>query len=202
MSETGTDSAGESGDVTPVRRLAMRDAAIALGALSLWAAADAWRVATGLTAASVLTALNGLGVGYALVRMAHEWGHFAGARWAGGIAPTRSIEQVFFFFDFDLQRSPPEAFRAMGIGGNLAHWSMVVLLLTLAPLDAPSRAALPAAALGFAVMASLIEIPVIRRAYAGVAATESFQGITRETLRRDRGIGLAAGVLVFLVAAA
>ena len=52
------EAKGADVDVTRVSRLALRDGAIALAALSIWAAADAWYATTGLTAAALLSALE------------------------------------------------------------------------------------------------------------------------------------------------
>ena len=110
--------ATQSGDRTRVSRLALRDGAIALAALSFWAAADAWYAATGLSAAALLSVLDGIAAGAVLGVLAHEWGHFAGARWGGGIAPTTRFTQLFPIFVLDMQKSPERAFRAMSVGGQ------------------------------------------------------------------------------------
>ena len=187
-------------DAAPVLRLGQRDGAIALAALSLWAAADAWHAATGLAFAALLATLDGAVVGYAVGRMAHEWGHFAGARWSGGIAPTRAIDSFFTIFTLDMERSDAGAFRAMSVGGNLGHWLVVLLLATFVPLETPGRAALLGGAFGFALSASLTEFPVIGRAYAGASPAESFRGLSRAKLKRNRWVGAGAGVLLFLLA--
>jgi hypothetical protein len=185
-------------DATPVIRLAQRDGAIALAALSLWAAADAWHAATGLGFAALLATLDGLVVGVVLGALAHEWGHFAGARWAGGIAPTRPIRSLFPIFVLDMERSDARAFRAMSVAGNVGHWLVVLLLLISLPLDTAGRCALFAGAIGFAVFASTTEFPIIRRAYTGASPAESFAGLSREKLRRNRWIGAAVGLVLFL----
>lgn len=186
-------------DATPVAKLARRDGAIALAALSLYAAADAWAASTGLHFALALAVVDGVVVGIVLGTLAHEWGHFAGARGAGGIAPTRPYSSLFPIFDLDLKRSDPRAFRAMSVAGNLAHWALVGLVAALLPVDTAGRAALLAATFGFAVSASTTELPIIRRAFTGSSPVESFAGLTKQTLRRDRRIGIAAGVVLFLL---
>jgi hypothetical protein len=191
----------KSTDATRVSRLALRDGGIALAMLSLWAATDAWHAATGLAAATLLSVIVGLAVGAALGVLAHEWGHFAGARLGGGIAPTTPITRLFPIFLFDMHKSPERAFRAMSVAGNAAHWSAVALLLLWVPLDAPGRAALACGAFGFAFGASLTEVPVIRRSYGGASPIESFAGLTGAKLRRDRWIGIAAGALLFALIA-
>jgi len=65
----------------------------------------------------------------ALGTLAHEWGHFAGARWFGGIAPTRPMRSLFPIFDLDLQNSDPRAFGAMSVGGNPGHSAVVLVAL-------------------------------------------------------------------------
>jgi hypothetical protein len=192
-SQTGTKSA----DVTRVSRLALRDGAIALAALSLFAAADAWYAVSRLPAAALLSVLDGLAVGYGLGLLAHEWGHFAGARWGGGIAPTTKLTQLFPIFLLDMQRSPDRAFKAMSLGGNIAHWSAVALFVLWAPLDAPGRVALASGAFAFAFGASTTEFPVIGRSFGGASPTESFSGLTGAKLRRNRWIGYGAGALLF-----
>jgi hypothetical protein len=190
-------------DAVPVLRLGQRDGAIVLAALSLWAAADAWQVATGLAFAALLAALDGAVVGYFVGRIAHEWGHFAGARWGGGIAPTRagdSFASIVTFFTFDMERSDAGAFRAMSVGGNVGHWLVVLGLAAFIPLDTVGRVALLSGAVGFAISASLTELPVIQRAYAGASPGESFRGLTRAKLKRNRWMGAGAGLLLFVLA--
>ncbi len=188
-------------DATPIPKLAQRDGAIALAAISVWAAADTWHATTGLGLAAMVALLDALFAGAALAILAHEWGHFAGARLFGGIAPTRKLTSLFPIFDFDLARSPAAAFRAMGVGGNLGHWGLVLLLAVGLPLDSVGRIALLSATFGFAVGASITEFPIIRRAYAGASAAESFAGLSREKLKRDRWMGIGAGVALFLLLA-
>jgi hypothetical protein len=185
-------------DATPVARLLRRDGAIALAALSLWAAADAWQATSGLALAALLAVADGLAVGAGLGALAHEWGHFAGARLAGGIAPTRPYRSFLPLFDLDLVRSSEAAFRSMSIGGNVGHWLVFVLLAAALPFDSASRVALVAGSFGYAVFASTTEVPVIRRSYAGASPIESFQGLSGDLLRRNGWIGAGAAA-VFLV---
>lgn len=202
MSETttaGVDATEQPADVTPVGRLAQRHGGVALVALSLFAAADAWYVSTEVVFAAWLAVLDGAVVGVVLGTLAHEWGHFAGARWSGGIAPTRSTREFLPIFDLDLLRSEPGAFHAMSLAGNLSHWAVVIVLALVLPLETPGRLALVSGAFGFAVSASATEVPIIRRFQTGASPIESFRGLTKETLRRDQWIGAAAGVALFVL---
>jgi hypothetical protein len=185
-------------DAASVSKLARRQGAIALALLSLFAAADVWYVTTGIGFAYLLSGINGAVVGWVIGGMAHEWGHFAGARWGGGIAPTRPVESFFPIFLFDMERSDPSAFRAMSIGGNVAHWLTVLVFAYFIPLDTVGRMALLAGSFGFAVSASTTEFPIIRRLDAGATPAESFGGLDGEKLKRNGRIGMAAGLLLFL----
>ena len=91
MSETtGTRDEPRPEDGASVGRLGLVHIALVAGALSLWAAADAWYAATGLGLATLLCLVDGVLVGGFVAGIAHEWGHFAGARLFGGVAPTIS----------------------------------------------------------------------------------------------------------------
>ena len=185
-------------DATPVIKLAQRDGLIVLAALSIWAAAETFYSVTGLAFAALLAAADGVAVGIVVAVRAHEWGHFAGARWSGGIAPTKSFTTFFPIFELDMERSDDRAFRAMGVGGNVGHWLVVLALAIALPLDTSGRLALVCGAFGFAISASTTELPVVRRAYAGASPSESFKGLTGDKLRRNRWIGGVAGALLFL----
>lgn len=185
-------------DATPVIKLAQRQGAIGLAILSLFAAADTWYVTTGLGFAYLLSGINGAVVGYVIGTMAHEWGHFAGARWGGGVAPTRPISSFFPIFILDMKRSEDRAFRAMSIGGNVGHWLVVVIFALCIPVDTVGRVALLAGSFAFAVSASTTEFPIIQRIYDGVSPEDSFEGLTKDKLKRNNRIGAVAGALLFL----
>ena len=73
MSEAVAGEAAEiPADAAPVGKLVRRDGAIALGALSLWAASDAWNATSGLALASLLSVANGLAVGASLGALASQ----------------------------------------------------------------------------------------------------------------------------------
>lgn len=186
-------------DRTPLAKLARRDGAIALAALSLWAAADLWQASSGLALAWWLAVLDGAAVGFGLGLLAHEWGHFAGARWGGGIAPTADYVPLFPIFHFDNERSDPGAFRAMGVAGNAAHWGVALVLALGLPLATPGQQALLSGSFAFALGASLTEVPILRRTFAGASNLESFEGLSGALLRRNRRLGIAAGALLFVL---
>lgn len=196
---SSTESIEAVGDQTPVSKLALRDGAIALAALTLWGAADTWFAATGLFLAGLVSVLNGVAAGVALALLAHEWGHFAGARLSGGTAPTTRFTRFLPLFHLDMGKSDPSTFRAMSVGGNVAHWLAVIAFAALVPIDSPGRVALVSAVFGFAVFASTTELPIIRRAYAGVDPVACFEGLDREKLRRNQWIGAAAGLVLAIL---
>jgi hypothetical protein len=183
-------------DATPVSKLALRDGVLALAALTLWGASDTWFATTSLFLAGLVSVLNGVLAGIALASLAHEWGHFGGARLSGGIAPTTKLTRFFPLFHLDMEKSDPSAFRSMSVAGNVAHWLAVIVLVAMIPLDTPGRVALVSAVFGFAIFASTTEFPIIRLAYSGVDPKACFKGLSREKLRRNQWIGVAAGLVL------
>ena len=113
---------------------ALRDVSVVLAALSLFAAADAWYEITGLRFAAVLSALDGILVGALITALIHEWGHFAGARWSGAIAPLGKPSSLPLFV-FDMERNEPSQFQAMSVGGNTAHWLTFLVLCLALPIE-------------------------------------------------------------------
>ncbi len=179
--------------------VALRDLALASGLLSLFAGAQAWATTSGLVLAGLVATFDGFLVGAALGALAHEWGHFIGARQAGAIAPLRSIRDFLPLYEYDYAHNDARAFLWMSVGGNLAHALVVVLLLASLPMDTLGTAALVSGAFGFAVFSSAIEIPVIRRARAGADPLEALGSIPKDFVARYLPWSIGAGLLLFIL---
>lgn len=161
-------------DETSLSLAILRDVAVLAVFLSLFAAAEAWATISRLKLANFLSVVDGLLVGIATNALAHEWGHFAGARLGGGHAPLRPLKQFLPLYDFDYANNDGRAFLWMSYGGNLAH--AAVVLFYLVAVHTPGRmgtAALVAGAFGFAVFSSLVEFPVIAQARRGVPGLDA-----------------------------
>ena len=59
--------------------MVLRDLALVFAAISIWAAADAWYVSTGLWFAQVVAIGDAIVVGLIIASLFHEWGHYAGS---------------------------------------------------------------------------------------------------------------------------
>ena len=186
-------------DESSLLLLASRDVALAAGLLSLFAAADAWHLLTGSGLAGFLSILDGLIVGVGVTSLAHEWGHYSGARWSGAQVPLKSVRSFPQVFNFDYQKCEPGHFMGLSIGGNVGHWLMVVLLALFLPLDTTGQIALLSGSVGFAVFGSTVEFPVIARARTGASPLESLSVISSNFLQKNGAMGAAAALLVFLV---
>ena len=186
-------------DESSLLLLASRDVALAAGLLSLFAAADAWRLLTGSGLAGLLSILDGLIVGAGVTSLAHEWGHYTGARWSGAQVPLKSVRAFPQVFNFDYQNCEPSHFMGLSIGGNVGHWLMVALLALFLPLDTTGQVALLSGSVGFAVFGSTVEFPVIARARTGASPLESLSVISSNFLQKNGAMGAAAALLVFLV---
>jgi hypothetical protein len=186
-------------DEASLALVALRDVALASVLLSIFGAAEAWAQVSGLAFASLIATLDGFLVGAATCALAHEWGHFAGARLGGGHAPLKPISGFLPLYDFDYANNDRRAFDWMGIGGNIAHISVPLLYLFAVGASGPGTAALVAGATGFAVFSSVIEWPVIRRSRAGMGALEALGTIPRDFVSRTLPWALGSALLIFLV---
>ena len=179
--------------------VALRDVAIVSALLSLFAAAEAWAQVSGLAFASLLATVDGFLVGAATTALAHEWGHFAGARLGGGHAPLKPIKGFLPLFDFDYANNDHRAFEWMSLGGNIAHVSVPLLYFFALPVSGPGTAALVAGAAGFAVFSSIIEWPVIAKIRRGMGGLEALGTIPRDFVQRTTPWAVGAALLLFLV---
>lgn len=179
--------------------VALRDVAIVSALLSLFAAAEAWATVSELAFASLLATVDGFLVGAATTALAHEWGHFAGARLGGGHAPLKPLSGFLPLFDFDYANNDRKAFEWMSYGGNIAHVAVPLLYFLALPTNGPGTAALVAGAVGFAVFSSLVEWPVIARSREGKSGLEALGTIPKDFVQRYTPWAVGAAFLVFLV---
>jgi hypothetical protein len=199
--EIVSDTSAREKDNANFRKIGGWHLAAVLAALTLWGAADAWAVQSGLVLAYIVSVGNALIAGFVIASIVHEWGHFSGARLAGSISPVLPNPVRFFFmFNFDMQTNSNRQFLTMSIGGPAANWLLVVLLLILLPVDTASQALLIATVTGIAVNVSLFEIPVIVRTWTSEQPqkelSDQLAGAGLKTLP-----GVVVGGLVWLVLA-
>ena len=181
----------------------LRDGVVVAAALAIWGGAEAWAVVSGLAIAQALSVVNGIAAGLIVVPLLHEWGHYAGAKLTGAIAPRvpPATPTSLFRFQFDLPNNTLRQFTALGVGGNAAHWLAFLALFVMLPLDTAGQTALVAAALAFAFGASVLEVPIITRALKGtVQPVNAFDHLSRAVLRRHAVIGGIGGLAFAAVA--
>jgi hypothetical protein len=205
---TATGGTGTGGAYQPDRKVAtrdqarlsltiLRDVALASIILSLFAAAESWATVSRLALATTLAVIDGLLAGIATGALAHEWGHFIGARLGGGHAPLRPLTNFPPLYDFDYANNDSRAFLWMSYGGNVAHAVLVLVYLMLVPTRSMGTAALVAGAFGFGVFSSLIEFPVIRQAQRGVPALEALAVIPKNFVSRYLPWSVAAAFAAY-----
>ena len=215
-SEVGMDDAGEGAsepealdgffskpvaekDEASLALVALRDVAVLSALLSLFGAAEAWAQVSGLAFASLVATVDGLLVGAATCALAHEWGHFAGARLGGGHAPLKKISAFPQLFDFDYPNNEQRAFDWMSYGGNAAHVAVPFVYLFAIGATGPGTAALIAGAVGFAVFSSIVEWPVIANCRRGLSGPEALGKIPRDFVQKALPWALGAVALTFLI---
>jgi len=146
--------------------MAARDAAPVLMTLALWRLDARTRThGVGLVplgvagAAGVMTAVCGY--------LAHEWGHFAGARLSRSVVQLPTHVGAVFLFNFDSDRNNRAQFVAMSCGGLFASALVMTGLLRMLPLQAnASRVTLALVGLGL-VATVILEVPVVWRVARG-----------------------------------
>lgn len=170
----------------------------AVSAITLWGAADSWRIVSGLSVASFMAVVASVVFGIAVSLIAHEWCHFAGARFTGSISPVKE-KPTLLMFDFDYVDNSVRQFLAMSIGGSVGNWGMVALIALLIPIDSASRAMLLAITAATAIYVAILEWPIIaavrRGAHPGTALAEGFS--QPGVFRRANIAGVAVALMLW-----
>ena len=186
-------------DRSRLKQIALRHSAIVLAALTLWGASDSWALSTGWLLAETVSILNAVFAGTVIAYIAHEWGHFAGARVSGSISPVLKEPVSFFMFNFKDKLNTQGQFLSMSVGGPLANWSLFVLVLILLPLNTWSQATLLATTFAIATSVSVFEFPVINAVMYGEKPAETISKRQRESGNTPRTAGIIAGAALWIL---
>ena len=175
--------------------LLARDTAIALAALSLWAAADTWYLVSGLGFALAVSVLDAIFVGYILGALFHEWGHYTGAKISGASAPrVKSKGTSLFRFNFDMSANTQRQFHWMSFGGWVFHWGLLAILVLALPFDSVGRIALVSSVFGFILYATFIETGILRKTLGGSDPAETLGQLSAKTFQQAGIVGSVAGL--------
>jgi len=174
---------------------------VLLAAVTLWAAADAWVLQSDLALASVLAFFNAFVAMTIAATIFHEWGHFIGARLARSYSPMVPDPRGKFIFGFNFEKNTKNQFLAMSIGGSVANWLLVLLVLTFIPLDSAGRIMLLAVAVARGVSVLIFEVPIMLGVMnGGEPEAELNKAETNGSGDRGQAIGYGIGALLWLVA--
>ena len=176
-----------------------RDGAIAVGALAAWGGAEAWAASSEFGLAMATTLAAAVIAGWLIPSIAHEWGHYLGAKLTRAKAPRVRIPNFLFVrFNFDLESNSLGQFTSMSIGGSVVHWGVFLAALMLIPMDTLGQFAFVSATFAFAVYGSAVEWPIIARTTFGkVAPKNAFAGLSFKSLRMYQALGAIAGIGFF-----
>lgn len=188
-------------DNARLKKVAVRHAIWAIAAITIWGTSDYWATGSGLVLAEVVSLFNAIFAGVILGSIAHEWGHFSGARLSGAVSPIAKEPVGFFMFNFKDELNTRSQFLSMSFGGPLANWSLVAAVFLLLPFETWSQALLLATVFSTAVSVSVFEVPVMQRVMYGDDPTETVQQRLREVGNIPRISGIATGAVVLLMAA-
>ena len=175
--------------------LLARDTAIALAALSLWAAADTWYLVSGLGFALAISVLDAIFVGYILGALFHEWGHYTGAKLSGASAPRVKPKGTSLFrFNFDMAANTQRQFHWMSFGGWVFHWGLLAILVLAMPFDSIGRIAIVSSVFGFILYATFIETGILRQTLGGSDPAETLGQLSAKTFQQAGIVGSVAGL--------
>ncbi len=177
--------------------LLARDLLISAAMLSLWAGADAAYAVMDSSFVGLISVLDAFLAALAVGYIVHEWGHFAGARLSGGVAPANGWKDLQLF-RFDFEQSQPLHFVWMTIVGNLTPWLLTLVIAVSVPLDTPGRSFLFAVAFSGSVFVNITELPVLWKTLHGTDPLTALRSLRGPVLMRN---GIAALTLALLVAA-
>jgi hypothetical protein len=198
--EQGNDVADrKTRDRARLKKVALRHSAIVLAALTLWGAADAWALSSGWLLAETVAILNAIFAGTVIAYIAHEWGHFTGARISGAVSPVLKEPVSFFMFNFKDELNTQGQFLSMSVGGPFANWSLFVLMFVLLPLNTWSQAMFLATTFAIAISVSVFEFPIINRVMYGDNPAETIKKRQRESGNTPRTAGIIAGAALWIL---
>jgi hypothetical protein len=182
--------------------LAVRNHGLALlAAVTLWAAADAWLLQSGLILAWGLAILNAFAAMTIAATIFHEWGHFIGARLAKSYSPMVPDPRGAFIFGFNFAKNTHRQFLAMSIGGSVANGLLVLIVFTSVPMDNAGRIMLLAVAVARAVSVLMFELPITLGVMnGGDPEAELNKGESNGSGDRGKVVGYSIGALIWLVA--
>ncbi len=187
-------------DRARLKKVGLRHSATVLAALTLWGAADAWAISSGWLLADTVAILNAILAGTVIAYIAHEWGHFTGARISGAVSPVLKEPVSFFMFNFKDELNTQGQFLSMSAGGPFANWSLFILIFILLPLDTWSQALFLATTFAIAVSVSVFDFPIINRVMYGDNPAETIKKRQLESGNTPRTIGIIAGAILWLLA--
>ena len=187
-------------DRARLKTVGFQHGGVMIAALVIWGSAAQW---LGM-ASEWLVQLVGIGAGFfvgvVLAFLAHEWGHFSCARLSGALSPVLKERSSFFMFNFKTASNSRAQFLAMSLGGPMANWALVALVLLALPSGTLAHAALAATVLGVAINVCVFEFPVISRVSYGQDPAETLA--TRQLEMKQAGwvkqAGLMAGGVAFI----
>ena len=196
----GATGAGTTSQEPTLYTMILKDLGVVFAAISIWAAAETWYQSSGLFIAQIISIGDALLVGVLIAILAHEWGHYAGAKFSKAVAPRVSAKGLSFFrFEFDYDKNDNDQFHQMTYGAHIAHWSAFLIFFIALPMDSLGAISLVGAIFGFIVFASIIEYNIVKDTWTGMAPSERLAQLGPEDFKFSGAAGTIAGL--FAIAA-
>jgi len=187
-------------DRARLKGIAGKHFAAAMAAITLFAAGDLWAGSSQTMIAQFTGVANGVVGGYVLAFLAHEWGHFSGARMSGAMSPVLREPRGFFMFNFKFEHNTTRQFLWMSLGGPVANWLLVIAVWLCLPMDSPGSLMLLATTAGIAVNVCVFELPIIQQTMAGGAPQKVLQArVEAQPFSSGRTAGIVTAAAIWLI---
>ena len=148
--------------------------------------------------AQIVAIGDGILVGVLLAALFHEWGHYAGAKASGAVAPRVSPPGLTpFRYNFKFSANDSRQFHWMTYGGHIGHWGIFLLLTIMLTVDALGRIALVSGAFGFNAFATFIEYNVVKDTWSGADPKTRLKAITSRDFQQATVVGAQSGLFLF-----
>ena len=142
-----------------------RDLMIAALFVMACAGLDSWYAANGSLISLVAGWVGSFVLGFLIIYLSHEWGHYLGARLAGADIPLGSGKGILLGL-FDPEKHSRRQFMWMALGGEVGYFIPAPLFILLF-WDHPPLQGLALAGAAFIVQALYVDVPVLAKINRG-----------------------------------
>ncbi|MDA0338318.1 MAG: hypothetical protein O2910_00465 [Proteobacteria bacterium] len=185
--------------IDAVSRDALITALFAAACLGL----DHWHTTSGSMVSLIAGQMATFLMGFIFIYLAHEWGHYIGARLSGANIPLGPANGVLLGLFGNAAHSPRQ-FMGMAMGGEFRYLVPATILIAMF-WNAGPLAGLAVGSAAFIVQALYVDVPILWKIHRGADIQSTLDaGLAPKTILRKTLISwvlLGAGIASFAAAA-